>query len=136
ATETTDPARLWAIANAAESQARNDRFDFGDYNEDVFVCEGVAEYAAERAEIVERQRLGDGEENGIRHRRRLGERSRRVASLVPGGVHPQQPGLFADTPGRTGSCRCWATATAPSRSRSHPELSSLSNRIRSAVKDQ
>lgn len=52
ATETTDPARLWAIANAAESQARNDRFDFGDYNEDVFVCEGVAEYAAERAESL------------------------------------------------------------------------------------
>lgn len=52
ATETTDPARLWAIANAAESQARNDRFDFGDYNEDVFVCEGVAEYAAKRAESL------------------------------------------------------------------------------------
>lgn len=48
ASETTNPKRLWAIANSAESQARNDRYDFGDYN-DVYVCEGVAEYAAERA---------------------------------------------------------------------------------------
>lgn len=59
ATETIDPDRLWAIANAAESQARNDRYDFGDYIEDVYVCEGVAEYAAERASIRQTPHFDD-----------------------------------------------------------------------------
>lgn len=49
ATETTDTDRLWAIANAAESQARNDRYDFGEIN-DVYVCAAVAESAAAKAE--------------------------------------------------------------------------------------
>src|SRR5690606_2548259 len=48
---------------------------FGDYNGDVFVCEGGRRVRSGADRIVERQRLGDGEEHGIRHRiRRYGDR--------------------------------------------------------------